>query len=202
MLSLRFIQQASAVCRSRSSYMQFHIADLSLQYTTLQAALIHSQRSVSGNRYSLIFLQTARETSFPPGYTSEQGHSSHPPITYIHTHFNQQHIPLIQRGGSGINATSAPSLHYSTFFSPSTQGLLGVFPPLYRLLGLGDPAGVRLLPGALCGARGGTRAQPRRAAAAHEARRGQRSRGCAPGQALGGVGAGAAAIPPPPGQRP
>lgn len=130
-MSLRFIQQASAVCRSRSSHMPFHIADLSLQYTTLQAALIHSQRSVSRNRYSLILLLTAGETFFPPGYTSEEGHSSHPPITYIHTHthFNQHHVPLLQCGCSGINATSALPLHYSTFFPPSTQGLLGVFPP-------------------------------------------------------------------------
>lgn len=86
LLSLRFIQQASAVCCSRSSYMHFHEADLSLQDTTLQAALIHSQRSVSRNKHSLILLQTAGETFFPPlGHTSEHGHSSHPPIVYTHT---------------------------------------------------------------------------------------------------------------------
>lgn len=66
LLSLRFIQQASAACCSRSSYMHFHEADLSLQDTTLQVALIHSQRSVSRNKHSLILLQTAGETFFPP----------------------------------------------------------------------------------------------------------------------------------------
>lgn len=144
MLSLRFIQQASAVCCSRSSYMHFRKADLSLQDTTLQAALIHSQRSVSRNKHSLILLQTAGETFFPPRDTSLNTDTlpTHHHI-YIHTHTHiLTSITFHSSSGvcSGTNATSALSPHYSTFFSPSTQGLLGVFPPLYLLPGLGDPA--------------------------------------------------------------
>lgn len=117
MLSLRFSQQASAVCCSRSSYMQFHKADLSLQDTTLQATLIHSQRSVSSNKYSLSLLQTAGETFFPPGTHVRTRSLCPPPITYTHI-LTSITFHSSRAVCNGINATSALSPHYQHFLLP------------------------------------------------------------------------------------